>query len=133
MEQDSQPTLFDPPLKNPLREFRDDSVRVTDPETSAKTSQNWKFPRRKSQCFQLAEFFYRNPGGHTSDAAWRAIGLDGACCPWHRISDLKKDGFLTPTGETRLTLLGSEADGPGNVRASADRLEILSRIGSQSR
>lgn len=80
--------------------------RSADPITSVKAGGDVK-PRRTSQAMLLlAEYLY---GGLTDEEAGMASGLalKPKCCYWKRCSELRAEGFIIPTGETRLSSAGS--------------------------
>lgn len=81
--------------------------RNTDPVTSVQGARDVK-PRRTSQAMLLlAEYAHRD--GLTDEEAGLFSGLAKRpkCCYWKRCSELRAQGFIAPTGETRISSAGS--------------------------
>ena len=81
--------------------------RNTDPITSTQGAADVK-PRRRSQAMLLlAEYAHRD--GLTDEEAGLFSGLlhRPKCCYWKRCSELRAEGFIIDTGETRLSTAGS--------------------------
>lgn len=81
--------------------------RKEDPITSVLGAGDVK-PRRVSQAMLLlAEYAHRD--GLTDEEAGLFSGLSQRpkCCYWKRCSELRYEGFIIPTGETRLSSAGS--------------------------
>ena len=80
--------------------------RNSDPITSALGAGNVK-PRRTSQAMLLLVEYQH--GGLTDEEAGMASGLalKPKCCYWKRCSELRAEGFIIPTGETRASSAGS--------------------------
>ena len=81
--------------------------RNDDPETSKQGAKD-VLPRRGSQQAQLLAV-YRNQPGLTDEQAGMLSGLASKpkCCYWKRCSELRANGLIEPTGETRLSSAGS--------------------------
>lgn len=66
-------------------------------------------PRTGSQKARLLQqYLVAGDDGLTDEEAAKAAGLyeiEG-CCWWKRCSDLRRDGFITPTGEVRQGVTG---------------------------
>jgi hypothetical protein len=80
--------------------------RSADPATSAMGAEDVK-PRKRSQAMLLlAEYLH---GGLTDEEAGIATGLASKpkCCYWKRCSELRANGLIVPTGETRPSSAGS--------------------------
>ena len=80
--------------------------RKEDPITSVLGAGEVK-PRRRSQAMLLlAEYLH---GGMTDEEAGMASGLalKPKCCYWKRCSELRANGWIFATGETRLSSAGS--------------------------
>ena len=78
--------------------------RNTDPITSALGAQDVK-PRRMTQAMRLlAEYAHRD--GLTDEEAGLFAGLIKTGY-WKRCSDLRTEGFIIDTGQTRLSTSGS--------------------------
>jgi len=80
--------------------------RSADPITSVKAGGDVK-PRRATQAMLLLAEYQQ--GGMTDEEAGMASGLalKPKCCYWKRCSELRAEGFIIPTGETRLSSAGS--------------------------
>ena len=79
----------------------------TDPITSVEAAADVK-PRRVTQAMLLlAEYAHRD--GLTDEEAGLFSGLAARpkCCYWKRCSELRYEGFIIATGETRLSSAGS--------------------------
>jgi hypothetical protein len=65
------------------------------------------YPRSGSQKAKVLEALRRYPGGLTYEELQDITGIRSA---QQRLSDLKRDGFVRPSGERRLTRRGVLAD-----------------------
>lgn len=79
--------------------------RVTDPETSRKAGQQAQI-RAGSQRHQLLAV-YADHGGLIDEEAGEISGLRRpGVCYWKRCSELRQQGYIEPTGETRVSNVG---------------------------
>jgi len=81
--------------------------RATDPETSKKGERDVR-PRRGTQAMRLLRAYYdvrATLGGMSDEGAAQFAGLANG--GWKRCSDLRRAGFIEPTGEVVLSQYGS--------------------------
>lgn len=80
--------------------------RNTDPVTSVQGAADVK-PRRVSQAMLLLSMY--EYADLTDEQAGNLSGLAKRpkCCYWKRCSELRAQGLIAPTGETRLSSAGS--------------------------
>ena len=80
--------------------------RNTDPITSVEAAADVK-PRRVSQAMLLLSMY--EYADLTDEQAGDLSGLAKRpkCCYWKRCSELRYEGLIVPTGETRLSSAGS--------------------------
>ena len=83
--------------------------RHGDPSTSTKAADIASIRSGKAKHL-LGEAFLASPDGLTAEEAVVAAELTHQKSPWHRVSDLKAMGIVTPTGKTRLASSGAEAE-----------------------
>ena len=100
-------------------------VRNTDPVTSHKAAKS-ALPRTSSQEIRLLSA-YRSHRDMTADEAGVATGLSekAGCCYWHRVSDLIKEGYIEPTGETRPARSGEQQRVNRITQSGRDLLQKL--------
>jgi hypothetical protein len=81
------------------------AAKSGDHENSAKAHATLE-PLKRGQKFAILEFLVDNPS--TSEEAWKAgvVGLKSATA---RFADLKRDGFIYETSQTRKTDSGNDA------------------------
>ena len=85
----------------PLDE-RTGRVRATDPETSVAGAESIAY-RAGSQKAKLLEAYSRHPvAGLTDEEACVEAGLSLRSCFWKRCSEMRQDGYIFETGQTRL-------------------------------
>jgi hypothetical protein len=80
------------------------AARTTDPETSHKAADR-NAPRRTSQAMRILSAYLEGP--QTDEQASTIAKIPGG---WKRCSDLRRLGYIEPTGETAVTSYGSEAN-----------------------
>lgn len=99
----TQPTLWDSLTPDPKH-----LARSTDPATSRKAAQRTPFRATSQNALLLA--VYAAGGQLSDDEAAQQAGLltRVGCCWWHRCSDLRKAGFIAPTGTRISSLTGEE-------------------------
>jgi len=85
----------------------DDDVRKSDPATSHHAAEDNR-PRRMTQATRLL-LAYADGWALSDEEAVKKAGLATAGSPWKRCSDLRKAGYIQPTGELVLTAHGSKA------------------------
>ena len=80
--------------------------RNTDPATSVQGARDVK-PRRVSQAMLLLSMY--EYADLTDEQAGNLSGLAQRpkCCYWKRCSELRAQGLIAPTGETRISSAGS--------------------------
>ena len=79
--------------------------RLTDPATSRKAAEGSKM-RSGSQRHQLLAM-YADHGGLTDEEAGELSGLRRpGVCYWKRCSELRQQGYIEPTGQTRESSVG---------------------------
>lgn len=94
--------------------------RYMDPETSQKGAAHIR-PKAGSQMFRLLEQYRQYPLlGLTDEEATTRAGIERG--GWKRCSDLRRLGFVTPTGETRIASSGIEQR---VCRITEEGLEVL--------
>jgi hypothetical protein len=82
-------------------------VRPNAPTTTRKAAQSVA-PRAGSQRHRLLEQYWLN-GELTDEEAGEASGLrTPGCAYWMRCSELRQQGFIEPTGRTRLSMAGEQ-------------------------
>jgi len=83
------------------------AARTTDPQTSKRAERDVR-PRRGSQALKLLRAYLETDGtlgGLTDEQAARYAGLGAGA--WKRCSDLRRAGYIEPTGQTTLSSFGS--------------------------
>jgi hypothetical protein len=80
------------------------NARTTDPETSHKADRA-NAPRRASQATRILRAYLDGP--QTDEQASEIAGVPNG---WKRCSDLRRLGYIIPTGETAVTSYGVEAN-----------------------
>ncbi len=81
--------------------------RSADPITSVLGAGDVK-PRRISQAMLLLAEYAKGAGLTDEDAGYASgLAQKPKCCYWKRCSELRANGFIIPTGETRLSSAGS--------------------------
>ena len=83
------------------------AARTSDPVTSKRGERDVR-PRRGSQAIKLLKAYHeteRTLGGLTDEQAARYAGLGAGA--WKRCSDLRRAGFIAPTGRLTISTFGS--------------------------
>ena len=79
------------------------------PDTSYMAS-FWNGQHNGNQRVRIGWTYYRNLGGLTDEEAARTAGIRAASTPWKRCSELRQWHYISPTGRTRTTQSGCQAD-----------------------
>lgn len=80
------------------------AARTTDPETSHQAAKQ-NAPRRATHAMRILRAYLEGPQTDEQAAIWAQI--PGG---WKRCSDLRRLGYIVPTGETALTSYGASAN-----------------------
>lgn len=94
--------------------------RLTDPTTSTGAADVARI-RSGSQKHKLCQVYFAHPQGLTAEEAVKLAALDKKSSPWHRVSDLKAAMIVRPTGRTRRTEAGVDAEVLSMTLAAADK------------
>jgi len=86
------------------------NARTSDPETSHRAAKSVKFRASSQQARLLVAYDCASLRGLTDQEAGEMTGLinQPGCGYWKRCSDLRRAGYIVPTGETRTSSAGEQ-------------------------